>query len=215
MSDFENNLIVLVADKDIHFLMQGLLTRHLSLGIIDLSASLENIFVHPQRDPGCYNQCSEFLRPFTKDYKNALVIFDHDGSGQEDKSREEIENDLEQKLSASGWNDRAKVIVLEPEIEAWVWSDSPHVDKILGWENNSPNLREWLKEIHFLAENELKPKRPKEAVEAVLREVRKPRSSAIYQQIAEKVSFKNCTDESFIKLRNTLQEWFKEYVNPF
>jgi hypothetical protein len=209
MSDFANNLIILVADKDIQFLMQGLLRRHQSFGIKNLSASIENIFVHPQRDPGCYNQCSEFLRPFSKDYENALVIFDHDGSGQENKSREEIENELEQKLSF-GWGSRAKVIVLEPEIEAWVWSDSPHIEEILGWRERTPNLRNWLKTKGFIKNEEIKPTRPKEAVEEAMREVRKPRSSAIYQQIAERVSFRNCTDESFLKLKITLQEWFSE-----
>ena len=208
MSDFTNNLIILVADRNTQFLMQGLLTRHQSFGIKDLSASLDQIFVHFQRDPGCYNQCSEFLRPFALDYNYALVIFDHEGSGQENKSREEIENELENKLSLSGWENRAKVIVLEPERESWVWSDSPHVEKILGWEERTPSLKTWLQTNGFLENDEIKPARPKEAVEEAMREVRKPRSSSVYQRIAEKVSFKNCTDASFIKLKETLQAWF-------
>jgi hypothetical protein len=210
MSDFANNLIILVADRNTQFLMQGLLIRHQSFGITDLSASLEHIFVHFQRDAGCYNGCSEFLRPYTKDYEHCLVIFDHEGSGQENKSRDAIENELEQKLSLSGWGNRAKVIVLEPEIEAWVWSDSPHIEEILGWRERTPNLRNWLKTKGFIKNEEIKPTRPKEAVEEAMREVRKPRSSAVYQQIAERVSFKNCTDKSFLKLKITLQEWFSE-----
>ena len=210
MSEFTNNLIILVADRNTQFLMQGLLTRHQSFGIKDLSSSLDHIFVHFQRDAGCYNQCSEFLRPFASDYNFALVIFDHEGSGQEHKSRKEIENELEQKLSISGWENRAKVIVLEPEIESWVWSNSPHVEKILGWEEKNPDLKTWLQNKGFLQADEIKPSRPKEAVEEAMREVRKPRSSSIYQQLAEKVSFKNCIDEPFIKLRETLQSWFSE-----
>jgi hypothetical protein len=207
MSDFANNLITLVADRNTLFLLQGLYKRHQSFNIKDISGSISEIFAHPQNDPGVYHQCVEFLRPFIHSHNYALVIFDHDGSGQELRSRIEIEEELESKLSLSGWESRAKVIVLEPEIESWVWSDSPHVEKILGWENN---LREWLKNQNFLVGNELKPKRPKEAVEAALKEARKPRSSSLYQQIAEKVSFKNCTDKSFIKLKTTLQEWFAE-----
>jgi hypothetical protein len=210
MPDFPNNLIILVADRNTQFLMQGLLLRHHSFGIKDLSESIEHIFVHIQRDAGCYNQCSEFLRPYHQDYNYTLVIFDHEGSGQEQVSRLEIETKLEEKLSLSGWENRAKVIVLEPEIESWVWSDSPHVEKILGWEEKTPNLRDWLKAKNFLTKNELKPPRPKEAVEEALREVKKPRSSSIYLELAQKVSFRNCTDESFIKLKQTLQEWFAE-----
>lgn len=208
MSDFQNNLIILVADRNTQFLMQGLLLRHQSFGIKDLTTSIEHIFVHFQRDAGCYNQCSEFLRPYTNDYKHALVIFDHEGSGQEGKSREFIENELEQKLSLSGWENRAKVILLEPEIESWVWSDSPHVEKILGWEGKTPNLGRWLQMQGFFENDEIKPNRPKEAVEEAMRKVKKPRSSSIYQQIAEKVSFRNCADESFLKLKGALQEWF-------
>ena len=210
MTDFSNDLITLVADRNTLFLIQGLFLRHKSFGIKDLSATLDHIFAHSQRDAGCYNQCSEFLRPYTHDYKYALVIFDHEGSGQEVKSREQIETELEEKLAISGWENRAKVIVLEPEIESWVWSNSPHVDKILGWENENPNLRDWLKIKGFLKQTEFKPSRPKEAVEEAMEKVKKPRSSAIYQQIAEKVSFKNCTDASFIKLKETLQDWFSE-----
>lgn len=208
MSDFANNLITLVADRNTLFLMQGLYKRHQSFSIKDISGSISEIFAHPQNDPGVYHQCVEFLRPFINTHNYALVLFDHEGSGQETKSRNYLENEIEEKLSVSGWGNRAKVIVLEPEIEAWIWSDSPHVEKILGWEHSNPNLRAWLKSEQFIQGNEIKPKRPKEAVEAALEEVREPRSSSRYQQIAEKVSFKNCTDESFLKLKNTLQEWF-------
>lgn len=210
MSNFTNNLIVLVADRNTQFLMQGLLSRHQSFEIKNISESIDHIFVHIQRDPGCYHQCSEFLRPYHQDYNHALVIFDHEGSGQDEKSRHEIEMELEQKLSVSGWENRARVIVLEPEIESWVWSDSPHVERILDWEGRNPSLRDWLTNKDFLMENELKPSRPKEAVEEALREVKKPRSSSIYLELAQKVSFRNCNDSSFLKLKDTLQEWFSE-----
>ena len=208
MSDFTNNLIVLVADRNTQFLMQGLFARHQSFGIKDISKSSDHIFVHIQRDAGCYNQCAEFLRPFHKDYNYALVIFDHEGSGKEEMTRTEIETELETKLSLSGWENRAKVIVLEPEIESWVWSDSPHVERILDWEGKNPSLKDWLNAKNFLLPNELKPSRPKEAVEEALREVRKPRSSSIYLELAQNVSFRNCVDESFLKLKQSLQEWF-------
>ena len=201
------DLVVLVADKDIEFTLKGLFSRHNSLNIHDISQSYD-IFVHPQRDPGCYKQCVDFLRPFTKEYKFALICFDHEGSGQEKKSREEIESELEQNLKESGWQERANVIMFEPELETWVWGDSPQIEKILGWEDCNPNLQDWLTQSGFLKEFELKPSRPKEAVEESLREVRKPRSSAIYYELAKNVSFKNCTDESFQKFKRTLQNWF-------
>jgi hypothetical protein len=201
------DLVALVADKNIQFTLQGLFSRNQSLGIRDVSQDYD-IFVHPQRDPGCYNQCVNFLHSFTEVYNYGLVVFDHEGSGQESKSREEIEAELEQKLNISGWNDRVAVIVLEPELESWIWSDSPHVERILGWEEQPTSLRNWLSDKHFLESEQIKPSRPKEAFETTLRFVQKPRSSSIYEQLAKSVGFAKCQDNSFLKLKNVLQTWF-------
>jgi hypothetical protein len=201
------DLVVLVADKNTQFTLQGLFSRNQSLGIRDVSQDYD-IFVHPQRDPGCYNQCVDFLHSFTGVYNYGLVVFDHEGSGQESKSREEIEAELEQKLNGSGWNDRAAVIVLEPELESWIWSDSPHVERILGWEEQPSSLRNWLLNKNFLESEQIKPSRPKEALETTLRFVQKPRSSSIYEQLAKSVGFARCQDNSFLKLKNVLQSWF-------
>ncbi len=201
------NLVVLVADKNTQFALQGLFSRSQSLGIRDISQS-NDIFVHPQRDPGCYNQCVSFLRSFKGVYDYGLVVFDHEGSGQEDKSREEIEFELEQELIQSGWNDRIAVVVLEPELESWIWSDSPHVEKILGWEEQPISLKEWLIDQKFLEPEQVKPSRPKEAMDEAIRQVNKAHSSAIFLQIAEKVSLNRCQDKSFLKLKKILHSWF-------
>lgn len=201
------DLVVLVADKDMEFTLKGLFSRNNSLNIRDISQSFD-IFVHPQHDPGCYKQCVDFLRLFIKEYKYALVFFDHEGSGQEKKTREEIESELEKNLKDSGWEENASVIIFEPELEIWVWSDSPHVERILGWEDSDINFRDWLNQNELFTETEMKPARPKEAMEEALRKVKKPRSPAIYQQLAEKVSFKNCKDNSFNKFKRVINAWF-------
>ena len=53
---------------------------------------------------------------------------------------ENLETEAEQRLSSSGWDDRAVAIVLDPELEIWVWSDSPEVDDVLGWRGRIPRL---------------------------------------------------------------------------
>lgn len=135
-------------------------------------------------------------------------MFDRQGCGKENYSREEIENEVEQRLSSSGWNSRSAAVVLDPELEIWVWSNSPHVKKALGWQGNNTELRDWLIEKKYLQEGNIKPGLPKEAMEEILKISKKPRSSSIYSQLAEKVSLKNCTDPSFIKLTTTLKKWF-------
>jgi hypothetical protein len=81
---------------------------------------------------------------------------------------------------------------------------------VFGWTERRPNLKDWLKIRGFLIDNQIKPVRPKEALEEALREVRKPRSSSLYQLLAEKVSLQKCTDNSFNKLKILLQKWFTE-----
>jgi hypothetical protein len=113
-------------------------------------------------------------------------------------------------LKTVGWNNRAGIIVLDPELEIWVWSESPHVNYQLGWGGRKLNLRTWLRKQQLLKPRQQKPDRPKEALEAALAVVRLPRSSAIYRALAEKVSLARGSDRAFLKLKATLQFWFAE-----
>ena len=42
------------------------------------------------------------------------------------------------------------------------------------------------------------------------RHVRRPRSSALYAALGEKVSVERCSDRAFLKLKTTLRNWFGE-----
>jgi hypothetical protein len=199
------DLIVLAADKDAEFAMRGILARHQSLGIREIVWA---VFVHPDRDPGCLLRSPEFLRIFLKQYEHALVLFDHEGCGREDLFGAQIETELGARLAASGWHDRASAIVIEPELELWVWSTSPHVDRVLGWSGHEPALRPWLMAEKLLGSAESKPPRPKEAMRAALRAVQKSPSSALFGELANTVALNRCTDRSFSKLVGDLRRWF-------
>lgn len=199
------DLVCLVADSNIEQTLRPLLDeRSPALGIMPPSYRL---YVHPEHDPGCYHHAPDFLRAFQAQARYALVLFDREGCGQESRSREEIEEDLEQRLRKSGWEGRATALVIDPELENWVWSDSPHVAAALGWADRSPDLRSWLEAKALLETDAVKPARPKEAMEEALRTVRKPRSSAIYRQLARQVSLVRCSDPAFAKLKATLVRW--------
>jgi hypothetical protein len=199
------DLLVLVPDKNTEATVQGLLSCPQKMRIRPL---ITDIFRHPQLDSGCYLNGVEFLSAFAQQYQYGLLIFDFEGSGAEKQAIDEVEKKLEKQLCQSGWDDRVAVIIIRPELENWVWSDSPHVDNELGWAGKNPSLRKWLEEKGFLVENSIKPTRPKEAMEAALWAVRKARSSSIYKELATKVSFNRCTDTAFLKLKTTLQNWF-------
>jgi hypothetical protein len=201
------DLVILVPDRDMEAAISGVLNRNNSLGIRTISYK---VYTHFHRDPGCRLESHLLLRPFVQNYLHAIVMFDREGCGQDHLSREELEAGVEQNLATTGWQGRAVALVLDPELEIWVWKDSPHVEAALGWTGRDPNLRTWLFQNGYLRAGDQTPSRPKEAMEEALRIARKPRSSAIYLQLAQTVGLRNCNNPTFMKLRNTLQHWFQE-----
>ena len=199
------DLVILAADKDLEHALKGLLARPAALGI---RAVESDIFVEPQHDPACALRGVEFISNFSRQYRHGLLMFDHKGSGMETTDPRVLQNSLNEKLGQSAWGQRAKAIVLAPELEVWVWNDSPHIDEVAGWKNRSPGLRPWLINDGWLREGEVKPTQPKEAFKEALRAARKPRSASLYEQIAKKVSLRRCTDTAFLDLKGILNQWF-------
>jgi len=198
------DLVVLVADKNMEESLHGMFARYDALGIRPMDYV---IYVHPQHDPGCLRNSQDILRPFAQSYQYALVMLDREGCGSSD-SRERLEQVVEARLSSNGWETRCAVIVLDPELEMWVWSTSTHVESVLGWADRLPPMRQWLRENGYLLDRSHKPVRPKETMEKVLRQTGKPRSSSIYRQLAERVSLQGHQDPAFQKLCEILRTWF-------
>lgn len=201
----QEQIIILVADKSMEEMVAGICSRPEALGVNPFTY---RIVVHPGRDPGCLLEGVEFLSLFQSQFAHALIVFDRIGCGRESLSRDQLEQEMEEALNRSGWDTRASVIAIDPELEAWVWSDSPHVERILGWHGRQPSLQHWLVAQKWLAADAIKPHQPKEAMQHALRTVRLSQSAALYRQLAQQVSLSRCTDMSFLKLKITLQKWF-------
>lgn len=200
------DLVLLVPGADEKAALEELLARRTtSLGIKGLAF---RVLRHPRRDPGCFQEAPDVLRPYATLARNALVVFDREGSGQETKSRQAIATDLRGRLANCGWGDRAEVVVLDPELEAWVWSDSPHVASVLGWTGPPASPREWLHSLGEWPDGVAKPPRPKECLEAVLRRTTRRFSAAIFAELAGSVSVDRCIDPSFTEMRAILKAWF-------
>jgi hypothetical protein len=200
-----SDLICLVPDKNMEAAMVELLKRHAALGIHPVTAE---VVVHSGRDPGVFREGVEFIRCFRDRYQHGLLLLDAAWEG----APPDVQEQLDRKLAEAVLDNWARAIVIAPELEAWVWSDSPHVEEALGWEGRQPELRRWLQQKGVWGVQSPKPQRPKEAVELVLWHVRKPRSSAIYRTLAQRVSVARCRDSAFLRLREALQEWFGKTV---
>ena len=197
---------MLVADADMAETLRAVLDRPKGLGIRPIQHEVDR---HLGRDPGCCTTASRRLRPYLSRYHKAMVIFDKDGCGREDDSRERIQMGVEQDLVSNGWTgDRAKAVVIEPELEAWVWTGSPHVARVLGWPHGYDDLRRWLVARRLWMEGDAKPTDPKAAMKAVLRETNKARSAALFGELAKRTTWSSCKCPAFTELRSVLRRWF-------
>ncbi len=99
------DLLVLTADKNTQFALEGLLSRPEVLGIRPIARV--RTLVHPRRDPAVLRDSHSFLRSFLGQASYCLVVFDREGSGGEDRSREELERRVQSNLDANGWQGRS------------------------------------------------------------------------------------------------------------
>lgn len=199
----QKDLVVLAADVDILQVMKVLLCRSESLGIAQVSF---DIFRHNNRDSGCRTQAVNYLRPHMGSYAHSLVIFDRYGCSSSD-SRTNIQKQVESDLRKNGWADRSKAIVIDPELEVWIWGCQEALP-VLGWRDGYDSLRHWLSQRGLWSVSAAKPPDPKKALKAVMRHTNQTHWSMVHEQLARAANFEHCQDAAFDELKNTLQIWF-------
>lgn len=212
----KKSLVVLVADGNMYATLKGLFQQPAALGI-RISPSDVDIFIHPRRDPGVYRGAPDFLRPYIQDYDYALVMFDRVGCGIEEAGKRrktkpvaELQEEVRKRLERNGWKGRCQVIIIDPELEIWLWISSPSVAWLF-----QIDFKEWLALI-----GSSKPNSPKESLEKLLEKQRIPRSSSLYEDLAKTIAegeawrLQKCNDPAFQCLQNTLQQWFGAKAEP-
>jgi hypothetical protein len=197
------DLVLLVADKNMHFALKGALERPEALGIHRVQYDIQ---VHPGRDGGMRKTGPKILALDRRRFSHALAILDFEGSGTDLASGQELEAQMDEQLR-SAWSTKAKAIVIEPELDVWVWGSDNAMQEVIPWPPGK-TIREWLHEHGFQFSSNGKPERPKEALESLLYTLKLPRSSTLYQAIASKISLQKCKDEAFQRLRQQLATWF-------
>ena len=202
--------IFLLADSNMKAAFEGFLCRdqfHLSLGCgaFDFDINQDLVVASGDNDPGLYTRGHELLRPYLNTHAHAIVVLDSEWDGS--PGAVAINSYISGHLHKSGWNkNNCKVIVIDPELENWIWQRNDHVASALGFDSFS-NFSNTIS-VDVWPDGQAKPSQPKETLEAVLRNKRIPRSSSIYKNITSRVSVSSCQDQSFRLFKSTLQIWF-------
>lgn len=200
------DIAFLLADPGMEHVLKGFLSRepHRRLGcgrfLFDPG---EDIVVAHTRDPGVYGTALEWLQPFERSHRHAVVIVDADWEGS--PGAVAIREHVSQRLAA-GWKEFA-VIVIEPELEAWLMNDGPHLAKMF---RCPEDYREILARAGFWPDGTAKPPRPKEALEYLRQRHRARATNAEFGKLAGVMSVRYCQDPAFIQLRDQLRTWFPE-----
>lgn len=203
----QRDVVFLVADGSMEQMLRGFFGRpnfHRSLGCGRFTVDPgQDLIVASRRDSEVFGQAHELLRPYLTSHARAIAMLDNawDGSPGTDAIKEQVTKRL-----AESWDESA-VIVIDPELEAWVWQDNPNVPTALGAPADSRRL---LDAAGHWPNGQPKPQDPKETLEYLRARHGADRSKAVFRRVAERVSVRGCIDPAFLHLRDTLRDWFPE-----
>lgn len=198
------DLVILVADKNMQYALRGALARPEALGIRAINFDFRT---HMGRDGGARTTGAEMLALERRRFAHALLMFDLEGCGADPgQTAEDLESSLDEQLGVT-WGAHAKSIVIDPELDIWLWGADSTLRDLLQWPLDG-GIRAWLQAQGFAFDTRGKPKRAKEALEALVRIHRLPRSSALYEKITSRISLRRCSDPAFVRLRTALKAWF-------
>jgi hypothetical protein len=208
-----NDLLFMVADTNMREALSGFLERqavHQIIGCraIDFDARRDIKVAKGQNDPGLFTRANELLRPFSRAYCHAVVVVDEEWDGSPGAAV--IQSQLDGHLTDVGWGPPDGLsLVVQPEVDNWLWSESPHSATALGW-RSWEELRPALQRNGWLEGEASKPARPREAAEWALRHGagNAKRSASLYRKVAGSVSVRRCVDPAVDVLLNALRRWF-------
>lgn len=201
------DIAFLLADKGMEQVIKGFLNRdqfHQSLGCgrFDFDPR-KDIIVSPTKDPGMFRDAVGLLQIYEKSHARAVLVVDADWKGS--PGAPAIKKKLEKILSPR-W-EKFAVIVIEPELEAWIMNDNPHVATTF---RCPKDYRKILEAAEWWPADAAKPPRPKEALEHLKRNHGARAVNADFGKLAAKMTVRNCKDPAFLQLRDQLRAWFPE-----
>jgi hypothetical protein len=170
----------------------------------------EDILRVPEhKDPQVFGWAHENLRPFLRSHERAVVVLDRQFPGTPPGGAEEIRQTIKRRLVRAGWReDHCEIVVIQPMLEAWLWTDSPHVEAALG-HRRPPTLRSKMQQQGLWPEGLDKPPDLKHATATAAAWGGIVCDAALFTTVfASPRSLSGCKEPGFLLLRDTLRRWF-------
>lgn len=201
-----------VADMNMAETYKGFLCRdqfHLSIrcGPFEFDPLHDLARAAGKTDGGLWRHAGGLCKGYLRTHQRLVVCLDRDFGGSPGQAQ--VRHDIEQQLLKVGWQaTNFLVLVIDPELEQWIWQDSLHIERALN-HVRPPSLRQALAASGEWPFGNAKPIDPKDVMERLVnKNLRGNRSSALYNKITSRVSIANCSDGEFQALRQQLQVWF-------
>jgi hypothetical protein len=200
------DLLAIVEGKDDAAVLRAVLIRPRDLGIRSITFHTE------QRASGMIARGPELAREQRREFRYVLCLWDHQGSGQEAKPPSRVQGEVQARLNRNTLKGCSKALVIDPELEVWLWQDLAAIAQVLGVEDSALQgwLAEWRDEqFPTLTVEEVLLRQPKEAFEQVIRRAGLKPAAALRERVAAAADLHQWAQESsFRLLRRTLRRWF-------
>jgi hypothetical protein len=202
------DLFLLTADADALAFMKSLLARHQALGISCITYELMR---HPMRDSGVIKDGPETARLYRGKFQRAILLWDHQGSGQERSSPEDASQRVQTRLDSVSWQSKSGAVVIVPELEEWLWHSYESISQYFNLELS--RLTDWIGQYaarkRMAAELPMR-KTPKELFEYVcIEKLKRTISPRDFEEIGKMVNIGALQESnSFSRVVRFLREWF-------
>lgn len=147
-----------------------------------------------------------------REFKHFLCLWDHKDSGKGNEPPSQVQDELQEHLNRRRLQNREKALVIDPELEIWLWQDKKAIARVLGISQKqlARCLNRW-QSANFPKRTleQILSKFPKEALEEVCQEAREKLTAALYQRIAHTADLSLwASEQGFQQLCQTLLNWF-------
>jgi len=212
------DLVALFSDLEMQKLFEGLIERGQKGR--DCTRSFRWRSLRDPRRDTVWREPERPLAPFLRTDCRFLVVWDHQGSGYEERPSEEVERMALKRLVDVGISEeRILSVALSPELEISFGKAWPKIKRVVAEPRGIPAP----KDVAIVAEAMRSAPRlrissdletalaqhPKELFEALVRLVRLRRSPDLYVRIGERVSLKALKREAALsRIAKAISAWF-------